>query len=227
MKASKHSSMSLRDVHAQVQDSLGIQIVVSTAKAHSERGRVERKIRSLRELLEKMDINTNHPQTVLQWETLFSKIANTVDNLPMAKGNTSNSSNLGYKIITSNRLKLGRNNSRALEGSGIKLDMALNLTTLQERNRELYCEWYGIFLENIHMLDLRPNKWLKNRRLPNLDNIVLFIFNDSEYGKAGMDWRLGKITTVKGILSNVLFEGCKMLSYLLCTLYKGVPEMCL
>ena len=41
LKALKHSSMCLRDVHAQVQDSLGIQIVVSTAKAHSERGRIK------------------------------------------------------------------------------------------------------------------------------------------------------------------------------------------
>ena len=105
--------MSLSDVHAQVQDSLGIQVVVSKVKAHSERGRVERKIRSLRKSLEKMGVNTNHPQTVLQWETLFSKIANTVDNLPMAKGNMSNSSNLGYEIITPNRLKLGRNNYQA------------------------------------------------------------------------------------------------------------------
>ena len=59
----------------------------------------------------------------------------------MAKGNMSNSSNLGYEIITPNRLKLGENNYRALEGSGIKLDMASNLTALLERNRELYCEW--------------------------------------------------------------------------------------
>ena len=49
LKDLKHSSMSLRDVHPQVQDSLGIKVVVSTAKAHSERGRVERKIRSLQE----------------------------------------------------------------------------------------------------------------------------------------------------------------------------------
>ena len=91
--------------------------------------------------MEKVGVNTNHPQTVLQWEMLFSKIANTVDNLPMAKGNTSNSSNLGYENITPNRLKLGRKNYRALEGSGIKLDMASNLTALLERNRELYCEW--------------------------------------------------------------------------------------
>ena len=46
------------------------------------------------------------------------------------------------------------------------------------------------------MLNLRPNKWLKNSRLPILD--VLFVFNDSEYGKGGLDWRLGKITAVKG-----------------------------
>ena len=51
-------------------------------------------------------------------------------------------------------------------------------------------------LENINMLDLRPNKWLKNSRLPVINNVVLFVFNDSECGKGGMDWRLGKITAV-------------------------------
>ena len=81
-------------------------------------------------------------QTILQWETLYAKIANTVDNLPM--GYTSNSSNLGYEIITPNRLKLGRNNSRSLEGSGIKLDMASNFVALLERNRELYYTAKGI-----------------------------------------------------------------------------------
>ena len=63
------------------------------------------------------------------------------------------------------------------------------------------------------MLDLRPNKWLKNSRLPVLDDIVLFVFNDSNYGKGGMDWRLGKITGVKGTrnagICHVLREGCK------------------
>ena len=53
LKALKHSSLCLRDMHGQVQDSLGIQVVVSSAKVHSERGRVEQKIRSLRESLEK------------------------------------------------------------------------------------------------------------------------------------------------------------------------------
>ena len=56
------------------------------------------------------------------------------------------------------------------------------------------------------MLDLRPNKWLKNSRLPIIDDIVLFVFNDSEYGKEGMDWRLGKITAVKGTQVTVTYS---------------------
>ena len=62
------------------------------------------------------------------------------------------------------------------------------------------------YLDNIHRLDLRPNKWLKNSRLPVLDDIVLFVFNDSEYSKGGMDWRLGKITGVKGTQVSVTYS---------------------
>ena len=126
-----------------------------------------------------MSVNSNHPQTVLQWETLFSKIANTVDNLPMAKGNTSDATNLGYEIITPNRLKLGRNNFRSLEGWGLSLTwQGISQLCLNETESSIVNK---IFIDNIHMLDLRPNKWLKNSRLPVLDDIVLFVFLDSEY----------------------------------------------
>ena len=63
------------------------------------------------------------------------------------------------------------------------------------------------------MLDLRPNKWLKNSRLPVLDDIVLFVFLDSEYGKGGSEWRLRKVSGVKGsqiyVTYSLLSEGCK------------------
>ena len=78
------------------------------------------------------------------------------------------------------------------------------------------------------MLDLRPNKWLKNSRLPVIDDIVLFVFNDSDYRKAGKDWRLGNITAVKGTQVSAMYSlrGAKA-KLPLCTLYKGVLEMCL
>ena len=51
----------------------------------------------------------------------------------------------------------------------------------------------------------RPNKWLKNSMLPVIDDIVLFVFNDSEYGKGGMDWRLGKITALNQTYMSVSY----------------------
>ena len=69
LMALKHVRFSIRDADTQLYDSLGIRVHVSNAKAHSERGRVERKIRSLREMLERMGIKTTNPMTSIQWET--------------------------------------------------------------------------------------------------------------------------------------------------------------
>ena len=74
LKALKYAQFSIRDVECQVQDQLGIKIIVSNAKAHSERGRVERRIRALRESLEKLGVNTTVPMTCMQWDTLFSRV---------------------------------------------------------------------------------------------------------------------------------------------------------
>ena len=75
--------------------------------------------------------------TALQWETLFSKIVNTLDNLPIAKGNATASAtgNLGSEIITANRIKLGRNNFRSLGGDGIHIDLSTDAAKILENNQ--------------------------------------------------------------------------------------------
>ena len=90
LKALQHATFSVRDLEAQVRNSLGIKIVVSIAKAHSERGRVERRIRVLRETLDKLGVQKSVPNTCIQWDALFSRISNTIDNLPIVRGETSN-----------------------------------------------------------------------------------------------------------------------------------------
>ena len=198
LKALQYAKFSVRDLDAMVQDNLGMKIIVSNAKAHSERGRVERRIRVLRETMEKMGVNNSHPMTCLQWDTLFSRISNSIDNLPLALGNTSNETALGYEIITPNRLKLGRNNYRSLEGSGIDLEMSSNFTKILDRNRTIYLQWYQGFIDNIHFLSLRPNKWLKSGRTPVIDDIVCFVFNDSSCSKESIYWKLGRVTGING-----------------------------
>ena len=196
LKALKYAQFSIRDMECQVQDQLGIKIIVSNAKAHSERGRVERRIRALRETLEKLGVNTTVPMTCMQWDTLFSRVSNALDNLPIARGDTSNETALGYKIIMPNRLKMGRNNFRSLEGNGIDLKMTSNFTKILDRNRSIYQQWYQMFIDNIHLLNLRPNKWLKSNRLPLTDDIVLFVFNDGNCSKESTCWKLGKVLDV-------------------------------
>ena len=100
IKALQYATFSVRDLEAQVQDSLGIKIIVSNAKAHSERCRVERRIRVLRETMEKLGVQTSVPMMCMQWDALFSRISNTIDNLPIARGDRSNETALGYDIIT-------------------------------------------------------------------------------------------------------------------------------
>ena len=65
LKAMSQALFSVRDLQMQVIDSLGIRLQVSNAKSHEDRGRVERKIRTVRETLEKTGVKTSSPKTPL------------------------------------------------------------------------------------------------------------------------------------------------------------------
>ena len=39
-----------------------------------------------------------------------------------------------------------------------------------------------------------------------MNDVVLFVFNDSNYEKGGTDWRLGKITAVNGTQVSVSYS---------------------
>ena len=196
LKAMKHANFSIQTLDTYTRDSMGMKVSVSNPKSHEERGRVERKIGLVKNMLEKMTVGNTMAQSAVQWETLFAKIANTLDNLPMAKGNTSNVSVLGYEILTPNRLKLGRNNHRSLAGEGITLEATTNPLDLLEQNRQIYKVWYELFMDNIHALSLRPNKWHKSGKQAQKEDIVLFIVDDSISCDQSRKWKLGKVIEV-------------------------------
>ena len=207
LKALEHAKFSIKDLGSQVEDSLGIRIVVSNAKSHEERGRVERKIRTLRDTLERLGVRSDQSRTVLQWDYLFTKIANSIDDLPLARGDTSNVSVLGYEIITANRLKLGRNNSKSLGESGVKFDTAPKFLKILENNKAIFHEWLQLYIDNIHNLTVKPSKWSVNTRKPCVDGIVLFTLNDSGYGKDNITWKLGRIVEATDRKVKLTFAG--------------------
>ena len=169
-------------------------IAISNPIAHEERGRVERRIRLIRYTLEQINTTMATPvQTSIQWETQFAKVANIIDDTPLAKGNQSSTSPLGWEILTANRIKLGRNNNRSLTEYGISLEMTSNYTRLLERNRLICNHWFQLFMHEIHNINLRPMKWANSGRLPETNDIVLFVITDSSTTKQVKQWKLGKV----------------------------------
>ena len=67
-------------------------------------------------MVDRLGIQSTDSMTSIQWETLFDKIASNINYLPIARGDSSSVSNIGFEILTPNRLLLGRNNFRSLEG---------------------------------------------------------------------------------------------------------------
>ena len=77
---------------------------------HNYNGKVERRIKHVKESLEKTI--SNQRLSVLQWETISAEVSNATNDLPLALGNiVSDFENMD--VITTNRLKLGRNNERS------------------------------------------------------------------------------------------------------------------
>jgi len=177
----------LRDMSGRVAAEKRFTLTVATPKAHEQQGRVESKIKVIRRMLEVLADTTREVHTLLGWETLFARIADHIDNLPIARGSTRAPSDLGWEVITPNRLKLGRNNFRQLEGNVVLHGGPQNLL---ERSRLLQERWYELFLERIHLLV--PGPALAQQRVLQPRDVVLFVFKDAAIPKLET-WRLGVI----------------------------------
>ena len=186
----ENAEFDVRGINGAQHRGLSFKITVSNPKAHHEQGRVERKIKVLRDMLQRLSDTDDTCLTVLGWESVFSRIASQVDDLPIARGSATAATDLGWEIITPNRLKLGRNSHRNLEGLVI-LD---NCPASQlEKNRLIFSRWYKLFLERLPLLIPVAEK--EDGREVKVGDIVLFIYEDSNI--PGMDtWKIARVIEV-------------------------------
>ena len=118
---------------------------------------------------------------------MFARIASQVDDLPIARGSATAATDLGWEIITPNRLKLGRNAHRNLEGP-VVLDN--NPASQLERSRLIFSKWYKIFLERLPLLIPTIDK--EEGREVRVGDLVLFVFQDSNI--PGMEtWKIARV----------------------------------
>ena len=196
----------LRDANTFLYNSRGTIVTVSCPKAHESRGKVERKIQAIRETLKKLDINCYDPVSAIMWETIFAKVANALDNLPMAIGDDSARSDLAREILTPNRLKLGRNNNRSLEGS-IEFTTTALPSDILNRNRRITAGFLKLIMDRAHQLIYSwRGKWNKSDdRIPVVDDIVLFRFSDNESLREQEQWKLGRVVSTTPTRSRIMY----------------------
>jgi hypothetical protein len=187
----RDAAFDLKDVHHQLFQRMKFDVFTSAPKAHQSQVRVERRIRLIRDMLQNLFDTTTHCNTLLGWETVFARIASQIDDVPIARSTSTAPSDLGWDIITPNRLKLGRNNFRQLDGEIVLVSCPQSQL---DRNRAILHEWYTIFIDRIHLLV--PGHEKEKGRRTRVGDVVLFVFS-GEGTKGGSVWKLGRVVELK------------------------------
>ena len=116
MKAVRDAEIDLKDLSLRSYKEKGVRCEVSPVSGHNYTGLIERKIRTVQECFEKIGLESMRLHaTGLQ--TVAKLVENNLNNLPMgfSYGRTVDNTPL-LKMITPNMMKIGRLNSRAVEG---------------------------------------------------------------------------------------------------------------
>ena len=138
-------------------------------------GKVERKIQTIKQSIEK-ELN-NQRLSLIQWETLGSQIANSINNLPLGLGNkVADLENLD--LLTPNRLLLGRNNSRSPTAP---LVLSNDIKQMVQKNCDLFVAWFKSWLTSYVPSLMEAPKWFRNDRNLADGDVVLFSKSEKEF----------------------------------------------
>ena len=187
------------DLSFKLHKSKSIEFEMCPVGGHNFNGKVERKIREIKKSITKTV--SNQRLSLMQWETLGSTIANSINNMPLALGNFSKSNLECMDLITPNRLKMGRNNERSPVGEVVFADKE----KIIEENKAIFDSWFEVWLlTHVPKLMHQP-KWFQSGKDLVTGDIVLFLKQDSAIGsnyqfgivesiESGRDKKVRKVT---------------------------------
>ena len=171
MQAVREAEINLVDLNLRSFKEFGIKFQTAPVGAHNYIGLVERKIKSVQECFEKIELKNNKLHaTGLQ--TLAKLVENHLNNLPIGYSFGPDSNNTPMlKLITPNMCGIGRLNSRNISGP-IKLPKGPK--DMMNKVEKLYDAFFKIW--NIVMVPrLIPTpKWFKDSPDLKIDDVVYF-----------------------------------------------------
>jgi hypothetical protein len=167
--------LSFSDIQHKLSIEYGVSFQTCPVGAHFVHGKVERKIQTIKLSIEKELCNKR--LSLIQWETLGSQIANSINNLPLGLGNkVADLENLD--LLTPNRLLLGRNNSR---GPTAPLVLSRDVKKIVQMNRDIFAAWFQSWLVSYVPSLMDSPKWFKNDQNIAEGDVVLFSKSEKEF----------------------------------------------
>ena len=186
-----------QDARFQLHQQMNVDYEQCPTAAHHMPGKVEWKIRQIKESIQKTIINKR--LSVLQWKPLAAEISNSIINLPLAIGNiTGDLKNLN--LITPNQLRLGRNNDRSPMGL---LTVSNNPKMFLKCNEEIFNVWFENWLITHVPKLMQPPKWFGNERDVKEGDAILFLKND---GALKSTYQFGKIKEIERSQDNRIWK---------------------
>ena len=176
VKGCESMKLTFVDVKNRLHRLKGVNFDIVPVGGHNFNGKVERRIRQIKESIEK-SIHNERLSTI-QWETMGSQIANSVNDLPLALGNLVADYEF-MDLLTPNRLKLGRNNDRA-PVFPVETEEQGNLQRVIDENNRIFRTWFDVWLiSHVPKLMDQP-KWFKTDRDIKICDIVLMLKQEGE-----------------------------------------------
>ena len=174
LKACSTMSLTSHDLEHRLSE-YGVDFKPCPVNAHYMHGKVERKIRHVRETMAKHLFNDR--LSIIQWETLAFQVANTINNLPICAGKVSKGLEQ-LDLITPNRLLLGRNNDRSPVGTITLTDDVGKIIT---QNNKIFQAWFDAWLTSCVPNMMHHPKWFRSDVDPKVGDVVIFLKSDKEF----------------------------------------------
>ena len=190
MKAVREAEVNLKDLKLRSYKEQGVLCEVAPVSGHNFTGLIERKIRTVQEAFDRIGLKKMRLHaTGLQ--TMAKLVENNLNNLPIgfSYGRDANNTPL-LKLITPNLMKIGRLNSRALDGP---VKFPTGPKDVMKKVEETYEAFFKLWnLSMIPKLIPQP-KWFKESPELEPEDVVYFQKTESEMSS---DWTVGQVESI-------------------------------
>ena len=202
MKAVKDAEVCLKDLQFRSYKEHGIICEVAPVSGHNFTGLVERKIRTVQDAFQKIDLeNKRLHATGLQ--TLAKLVENDINNVPLGFSYGRDADNTPLlKLITPNLLKIGRLNSRALDGP---VRFPKGPKDLMVKVEQTYDAFFKVWNATMVPKLLHQPKWFKE--CPELKPGDIIYFQKTE-NELSSDWTVGQVYYVTRSKDGVVRRVC-------------------